>query len=211
MAGLATRFPVHPVCGARTKRGTRCKAPQVAGAKRCRHHGGGRVLLQRARETVKKTRSRSIISKCLWYFEKAHRNRVRQYLKAGERQLAAREAAAEQANKFIASAAREGWASRDLINRLHSAAEAARPYRSQDVACAVGAFLSAMSRCEPPPFRFAAFASELQLDEGEQSIAADLVGVHLAAGADRQNANEGIGCELTLRSLKRRALRRQRP
>src|SRR5215475_11434879 len=85
LAGLQTRFPAHPVCGARTKGGTSCKAPKVAGASRCYHHGGGRVLLRRARETLARTRSQSVMAKCLWYLEKACRNRARRHLKAGER------------------------------------------------------------------------------------------------------------------------------
>ena len=46
LAGVATRFPFHPACGARTKKGTKCKAPKVAGGSRCRYHGGGSILLQ---------------------------------------------------------------------------------------------------------------------------------------------------------------------
>jgi hypothetical protein len=63
LAGLHTRFPVHPECNARTKRGTPCKAPKVAGANRCRHHGGGRMLLRRARQTLATTRSRAVMAK----------------------------------------------------------------------------------------------------------------------------------------------------
>ena len=110
LAGLHTRFPVHPECNARTRRGTRCKAPKVAGANRCRHHGGGRMLLRRARQTLATTRSRAIMAKCLWYLEKAHRNRIRRHLKAGERQLARREAEAQRAIAFVSQALREGWA-----------------------------------------------------------------------------------------------------
>ena len=108
MAGLHTRFPVHPECYARTKRGTPCKAPKVAGADRCRHHGGGRMLLRRARQTLATTRSRAVMAKCLWYLEKAHRNRIRRHLKAGERQLARREAEAQRAIAFVSQALREG-------------------------------------------------------------------------------------------------------
>ena len=74
LAGLHTRFPNHPVCGARTKRGRPCKAPKVAGANRCAHHGGGRALLLRARRNPGKDSVAVDIGKCLWYLEKAHRN-----------------------------------------------------------------------------------------------------------------------------------------
>ena len=104
LAGLHTRFPVHPECNARTKRGTPCKAPKVAGANRCRHHGGGRMLLRRARQTLATTRSRAVMAKCLWYLEKAHRNRIRRHLKAGERQLARREAEAQRAIALVSQA-----------------------------------------------------------------------------------------------------------
>ena len=123
LAGLCTRFPAHPICGARTKRGTPCKAPRVAGATRCRHHGGGRMLLRRARQTLAITRSRSIMAKCLWYFEKAHRNQRRRHLKAGERQLAFREADAQRAIAFVSQAMREGWAPADLVGRLYRAGD----------------------------------------------------------------------------------------
>jgi hypothetical protein len=126
LAGLHTRFPVHPVCGARTKRGTLCKAPKVAGANRCRYHGGGQVLLLRARETLARTRSRSVMAKCIWHLEKAHRNRIRRHLKAGEHQLVEREMEAEQANQLISSAIREGWVTPDLVRCL---------YRAGDEAC----------------------------------------------------------------------------
>ena len=162
LAGLWTRFPAHPVCGARTKRGTPCKGPKVAGANRCLHHGGGRMLLSRARQTLATTRSRSIMAKCLWYFEKAHRNRIRRHLKAGERQLARREAEAQRAIAFISQAVREGWATADLVGRLYRAGDQIRPYRPQDVTCAAGAFLNSMSSGEPLRLRFDAFASELQ-------------------------------------------------
>ncbi len=170
LAGLCTRFPAHPTCGARTKRGTPCKAPRVAGATRCRHHGGGRMLLRRARQTLATTRSRSIMAKCLWYFEKAHRNQMRRHLKAGERQLAFREAEAQRATAFISQAVREGWATADLVGRLYRAGDQIRPYRPQDVACAAGAFLNSMSSGQPLRLRFEAFASELQLDEEERLL-----------------------------------------
>src|SRR5262245_38410534 len=179
LAGLGTRFPARVTCGARTKRGTRCKAPRVVGSNRCLHHGGGRVLLQRARQTLARTRSRSIMAKCLWYLEKAQRNRVRQHLKAGERQLAAREAQAEQATAAIARALREGGVIADLVRRLFRAGEEARPYRPQDIGCAVGVFLTALSNGEPPLLRFEAFATELQLDEAERFTAAAIIGVRL--------------------------------
>ena len=121
VAGLNTRFPAHPECNARTKRGTPCKAPKVAGANRCRHHGGGRMLLRRARQTLATTRSRAIMAKCLWYLEKAHRNRIRRHLKAGERQLARREAEAQRAIALVSQAIREGWATTDSVARLYRA------------------------------------------------------------------------------------------
>ena len=130
LAGLCTRFPAHPVCGARTKRGSRCKAPKVAGSTRCRHHGGGRVLLHRARQTLARTRSRSIMAKCLWYLEKAHRNRVRQHLKTGERQLSLREKQAEQATASISGAICEGGMLSDLVRRLYCAGGAGPPVPS---------------------------------------------------------------------------------
>ena len=127
LAGLHTRFPVHPECNARTKRGTPCKAPKVAGANRCRHHGGGRMLLRRARQTLATTRSRAVMAKCLWYLEKAHRNRIRRHLKAGERQLARREAEAQRAIALVSQAIREGWATADLVARLYRAGDEVRP------------------------------------------------------------------------------------
>ena len=168
LAGLHTRFPLHPVCGARTKPGRPCKAPKVAGSNRCRHHGGGRTLLRRARETLARTKSRAIMAKCLWYFEKAHRNEVRRHLKTGERKLAVREAEAERASAFISLALREGWATADLVRSLYRAGDEARPYRPQDIHCAAASFLRALSDGHPPVFRFEAFACELQLDEDER-------------------------------------------
>ena len=205
MAGLWTRFPAHPVCGARTKRGTLCKAPKVAGANRCRHHGGGRMLLRRARQTLATTRSRSIMAKCLWYFEKAHRNRIRRHLKAGERQLARREAEAERAIAFVSQAMREGWATADLVGRLYRAGDQIRLYRPQDVACAAGAFLNAMSSGQPVRFCFDAFASELQVSEDERFTAAAIIGVQLPEERDPRNANEQVEYVIASRSLVRRA------
>ena len=195
LAGLRTRFPVHTICGARTKKGTVCKAPKVAGSNRCRHHGGGRMLLSRAGETLTRTRSRSVMAKCLWYFEKAHRNRIRRHLKAGERQLAQREAEAEQANQLISLALREGWATPDLVRCLYRAGDEARPYRPQDIHCAVGAFLKALSNFEPLRLRFEAFASELQLDETERLAAAAIIGVRLPSGQSLKMPT----CRLTMR------------
>ena len=209
LAGLHTRFPSHPVCGARTKPGRPCKAPKVAGSNRCRHHGGGKILLRRARETIARTRSRSIMAKCLWYLEKAHRNAVRRHLKAGEHTLALRETEAEQANAFISLALREGWATTDLVRSLYRAGDEARPYRPQDIHCAVGAFLEAASNGDLPLFRFEAFASELQLDEAERFSAATIIGVRLLGQPDLRDANEDIEDALASRSLVRRALKRR--
>src|SRR5262249_19687989 len=208
LAGLNTRFPAHPVCGARTKQGRPCKAPKVAGADRCSHHGGGRTLLIRARQTLAKTRYRSIMAKCLWYLEKAHRNSVRRHLKAGERKLALREAEAERANALISLAVREGWATTDLVRCLYVAGDEARPYRPQDVPCAVGAFLKSLSDGQPPLFQFEAFAGELQLDENERFIAAEKVGVRLIGQPVLRDSNEDVRVALASRSLMRRALKR---
>ena len=209
LAGLHTRFPNHPVCGARTKPGRPCKAPKVAGANRCRHHGGGRALLLRARQTLAKTRSRSIMAKCLWYLEKAHRNSVRRHLKAGERKLALREAEAERANAFISLALREGWATPELVRSLYRAGDEARPYRPQDTHCAVGAFLKALSANEPPLFRFEAFASELQLDEVERFAAAEKVGVRLIGQVTDRDAYGDVSDAFASRAQTRRILRRR--
>ena len=208
LAGLFTRFPAHPTCGARTKRGTRCKAPRVAGANRCRHHGGGRMLLRRARQTLATTRSRSIMAKCLWYFEKAHRNRIRQHLKAGERQLAVREAEAQRAIAFVSQTVREGGAPAELVRGLYRAGDKVRPYRPQDVACAAGAFLNSIRSGEPPRMRFEAFASELQLDEHERFTAAAIIGLRLPEERDPRNTNEPVEYALTSRALLRRAGKR---
>ncbi len=209
LAGLFTRFPAHPTCGARTKRGSPCEAPRVAGATRCRHHGGGRMLLRRARQTLATTRSRSIMAKCLWYFEKAHRNQRRRHLKAGERQLALREAEAQRATKLISQAVREGWATADLLGRLYRAGDQIRPYRPQDVACAAGAFLDAMSNGQPLRLRFDGFASELQLEEEERFAAAAIIGLRLPEEPDPKNANEQVEHALVSRFLVRRAGRRR--
>ena len=210
LAGLYTRFPAHPTCGARTKRGTRCKAARVAGANRCRHHGGGRMLLRRARQTLASTRSRSIMAKCLWYFEKAHRNRIRQHLKVGERQLAVREAEAQRAIAFVSQTVCEGGAPAELVGRLYRAGDKVRPYRPQDVACAAGAFLNSICSGEPLRVRFEAFASELQLDEEERFAAAAIIGLRLPEELDPKNANEQVQHALASRSLVRRAERRRR-
>ena len=204
LAGLGTRFPAHPLCNARTKRGTRCKGPKVAGANRCFHHGGGRILLRRARQTLATTRSRSIMAKCLWYLEKAHRNRIRRHLKAGERQLAHREAEAQQASAFISQAVREGWATADLVGRLYRAGDQIRPYRPQDVTCAARAFLNLMSSGQPLRFCFDAFASELQVSEDERFTAAEIIGVRLQE-RNLRNANEQVEYTLASRSLVHRA------
>ena len=192
MAGLGTRFPAHPVCNARTKQGKLCLAPRVAGANRCRHHGGGRMLLRRARQTLATTRSRAIMAKCLWYFEKSHRNRIRQHLKAGERQLAFREAEAQQAIAFVSQAMREGWVTADLVGRLYRAGDKVRPYRPEEVACAAGAFLHSMSSGQPLRLRFEAFAAELQVDEQERFKAAAIIGLRLPEERDPRNANEQV-------------------
>jgi hypothetical protein len=207
LAGLGTRFPARSVCGARTKRGRQCKAPKVLGSNRCRHHGGGRVLLRRARQTLARTRSRSVMAKCLWYLEKAQRNRVRQHLKAGERQLAQREAQAEQATAGIARALREGGIIADLVRRLYRAGGDARPYRPQDVGCALGAFLTGLSNGDPPLMRFEAFAAELRLNETERLAAAATIGVRLPREAEPalRGPVEHIEHELAVRSLRRRA------
>ena len=209
LAGLHTRFPVHPTCGARTKEGRPCKAPKVAGANRCRHHGGGRVLLLRARQTLAKTRSRSIMAKCLWYLEKAHRNAIRRHLKAGERKLALRETQAERANAFISLALREGWATPELVRSLYRAGDEARPYRPQDTHCAVGAFLKALSANEPPLFRFEAFASELQLNEVERFAAAEKVGVRLSGQVTDRDAYGDATDAFASRAQTRRILKRR--
>ena len=162
-----------------------------------------------ARQTLATTRSRSIMAKCLWYFEKAHRNQRRRHLKAGERQLALREAEAQRAIAFVSQAMREGWATADLVGRLYRAGDKVRPYRPQDVACAAGAFLNSMCSGEPLRVRFEAFASELQLDEEERSVAAAIIGLRLPEERDLGNANEQVEHALASRSLVRRAERRR--
>jgi len=146
------------------------------------------------------------MAKCLWYLEKAHRNRIRRHLKAGERQLARREAEAQRAIAFISQALREGWATTDLIARLYRAGDAVRPYRPQEVTCAAGAFLHSMSGGEPLLLRFAAFASELRVDENERYKAAAIIGLRLPEERDDpRNANEQVAYALASRSLLRRA------
>ena len=163
------------------------------------------------RQTLATTRSRSIMAKCLWYFEKAHRNRIRRHLKTGERQLARREAEAQRAIASVSQAVREGWATADLVGRLYRAGDQIRPYRPQDVACAAGAFLDAMSNGQPLRLRFEAFASELQLDEEERFTAATIIGVRLPEERDLRNANEQVGYALASRSLARHARWRVAP
>ena len=99
LAGLFTRFPAHPTCGARTKRGTRARhqrslvppAAVITAADACCCVAPG--------QTLSKSRSPSVLAKCLWYLDKAHRNRIRRHLKVGERPLALRE---EEAQRSIA-------------------------------------------------------------------------------------------------------------
>jgi len=145
------------------------------------------------------------MAKCLWYLEKAHRNRIRRHLKAGERQLARREAEARRAIAFISQALREGWATTDLVARLYRAGDAVRPYRPQDVTCAAGAFLHSMSSGQPLRLRFEAFASELQADEHERFTLASIIGLRLPEERDARNANEQVEYALASRSLLRRA------
>ena len=149
------------------------------------------------------------MAKCLWYLEKAHRNRVRRHLKAGERKLARREAEAERANAFISLALREGWATPALVGSLYRAGDEARPYRPQDTHCAVGAFLKALSANEPSLFRFEAFASELQLDEIERLAAAEKVGVRLIRQVADRDAYGDVSDALASRTETRRILRRR--
>ena len=70
--------------------------------------------------------------------------------------------------------------------------------------------LSATSKCEPPAFRFAAFAAELQLNDDERFSAAKAMGLQLLEDRDPRDVNEQIGYELASRSLERRARKRQR-
>ena len=141
------------------------------------------------------------------YSEKSHRNAVRRHLKAGERKLAGREAEAERASAFISRALREGWATADLVRRLYRAGDEARPYRPQDIHCAVGAFLKAISDKEPPLFRFEAFAYELQLNENERFAAADTIGVRLLGQPTLRDSNQDVRAVLASRSLVRRAVK----
>jgi hypothetical protein len=145
------------------------------------------------------------MAKCLWYLEKAHRNRIRRHLKAGERQLARREAEAQRAIALVSQAIREGWATADLVARLYRAGDKVRPYRPQDVACAAGAFLRSMSSGQPLRLRFEVFASELQTDEHERFTAAAIIGLRLPEERDPRNANEHVEYALASRSLLRRA------
>jgi hypothetical protein len=149
------------------------------------------------------------MAKCLWYLEKAHHNRVRRHLKAGERKLALREAEAERANAFISLALREGWATPALVRSLYRAGDEARPYRPQDTHCAVGAFLKALSANEPPLFRFEAFAAELQLDEVERFAAAEKVGVRLIGHVIDRDAYGDVSDAFASRAQTRRILRRR--
>jgi hypothetical protein len=85
----------------------------------------------------------------------------------------------------------------------------ARPYRPQDIDCAVGAFLRALWTCEPVRVRFEAFAAELQLNEAERYAAAAVIGVRLPEQPQFRNANLEVDHALASRSLIRRARRRQ--
>jgi hypothetical protein len=181
MAGVATRFPNHPVCGARTKGGGKCRAPKVAGGNRCRHHGGGRILLRRARQTLAVTRSRSVASKCLWYLGKSIRNRSRQYVKVGDAEFARREADADRASRIITRAEREGVVTTDLIRQLYRLGNKLRPYREHDIHCAAGAYCSAVMAGTSSLARFEAFASELHLDWEERRAVAPMLGTRLIA------------------------------
>ena len=149
------------------------------------------------------------MAKCLWYLEKAHRNRVRRHLKAGERKLALREAEAARANAFTSLALREGWATPELVRCLYRAGDEARPYRPQDTHCAVAAFLKALSANEPPLFRFEAFASELQLDEVERFTAAKKIGTRLSGHITDRDAYGDVSNALASRAQTRRILRRR--
>ena len=172
LAGVATRFPFHRPCGARTKKGTICKAPKVAGSSRCRYHGGGSILLRRARQTLAVTRSRSVAAKCLWYIEKSLRNRSRQHLKVGEAEFARRVADAERASRIITRAERDGVVNTDVIRQLYRLGNKLRPYREHDIHRAAGAYCDALIAGQPPPARFEAFASVLHLSEDERIGAA---------------------------------------
>jgi len=148
------------------------------------------------------------MAKCLWYLEKAHRNAVRRHLKAGERELAFREAEAERANAYVSIAVREGWATTDLVRSLYWTGDGARPYRPQDVHCAAAAFLKALSDGQLPLFRFEVFASELQLDETERLEAAEKIGIRLIGQPRQTNANDAVRDALASRHEVRRTLKR---
>jgi hypothetical protein len=209
VAGVATRFPFHPTCGARTKNGTKCKAPKVAGGSRCRYHGGGGLLLRRARQTLAITRSRSVAAKCLWYIEKSVRNRSRQHLKAGEAEFARREADAEQASRIITRAEQDGVASVDLIRRLYQLGNKVRPYREHDIHCAAGAYCDALISGEPPLARFEAFAFALRLSEHERLGVAPTLGVQRLTRPEIKNPVDAVDQVFAVRSDVRRVRRRQ--
>ena len=209
LAGVATRFPFHPPCGARTRKGTKCKAPKVAGGSRCRHHGGGRILLRRARQTLAITRSRSVAAKCLWYIERSVRNRSRQHLKAGEAEFARRETDAEQASRIITRAERDGAVSTDLIRQLYRLGNELRPYRKHDIHGAAGAYCEALITGESPLVRFEAFASALHLSEDERIGAALALGVKLLTRLEIESPIDAVDQVFASRSDVRRARRRQ--
>ena len=209
LAGIATRFPYHPVCGARTKKGTKCRAPTVAGGSRCRYHGGGGILLRRARQTLAITRSRSVAAKCLWYIERSVRNRSRQHLKAGEAEFARREADAEQASRIITRAERDGAVSTDLIRQLYRLGNELRPYREHDIHCAAGAYCEALITGESPLVRFEAFASALHLSEDERIGAAPALGVKLLTPLEIESPIDAVDQVFAGRSDVRRVRRRQ--
>ena len=149
------------------------------------------------------------MGKCLWYFEKAHRNEVRRHLKTGERKLAVREAEAEQASAYISLALREGWATADLVRSLYRAGDKARSYRAQDVHCAAAAFLKGLSEGLSTLFRFEAFASELQLDESERFEAAGKLGIRLIGQPSHTYSNDEVSNAFASRSDVRRILKRR--
>jgi len=209
MAGFVTRFPAHPACGARTKKGTKCKAPKVAGGSRCRYHGGGRTLLRRARQTLAVTRSRSVAAKCLWYIEKSVRNRSRQHLKVSEDKFAKREADAEKASQIITYAVRDGVVTPELIRNLYRLGNKLRPYREHDIHCAAGAYCERVVAGQLPLACYEAFASELYLDWRERRAVAPILGAHLVEQPKFNNPNEAIDQAFAVRSDIRRVSRRQ--
>ena len=208
-AGIPTRFPHHPVCGARTKKGTKCRAPAVASGSRCRYHGGGRILLRRARQTLAITRSRSVAAKCLWYIERSVRNRSRQHLKAGEAEFVRREADAEQASRIITRAERNGAINTDLIGQLYRLGNTLRPYREYDIHRAAGAYCEALIASLPPLARFEAFASALHLSEDERIGAARALGVKLLTRLEIQSPIDAVDQVFAGRSDVRRVRRKQ--